>query len=765
MAAIIQQGQMSAPIQGGLFQGKSFWLSARVPMRKSFVEQIKVNGGNVVLSERDADILLVDHLRDHIGDIAFSYKFIEKSIENKRLEDLDDHRVVPVGKKKASKASGLKGRNTFTKEDDDALFEKLASVDSGYHGNKIYQELHEKYPHHTMHSWRGRWVDHFSKLKDSQSRLRDLKKIRDQLEAEKQSAQLDLTESDEEPEATPAKNGLKTFTKEDDDTLFEKLASVDSGYHGNKIYQELYEKYPHHTMHSWRGRWVDHFSKLKDSQSRLKKLKKIRDQLEAEEQSAQLDLTESDEEPEAIPAKSGLKTFTKEDEAILQKMTVELLASSSSTIYGELSKRIPRHTPEEWRAHFNKIILPRITDGNTKKSSDKSSSNDHHDESEDEEEPLAPIGGGEVMSRSVRNIEAALESTPSSRDSKGKKLQPPVNTGSPLRTVSVRESPGHWREEGSKPLADLQPHKNATNSSIGQITSTTKDSSKAVDETIAIDIPENLLSQKHRKKDEPDKGKTSEITPLSHDKVQSDNSQIKQKRKREKEPLAPEQRKIKRNFHDVIESTPEAEPTIQSRVLSPELGESSQKSSPPVVKNRGDKKYGEMSTQALYDQPDRGELLADMEFPELEFPSTPTSSLAAPPPPLPKEKATPPSKPSPKAPASAWESSPASPKDDDSSSIIEMSVFLDYCQEKYRTSEKKVIDAIERTNGVRALVEVILGCDAMGQAPPGLPGIWSREQDQILLGADGKAIKELMETKGEKQMLKRMEFLNMWNRA
>jgi hypothetical protein len=93
-------------------------------------------------------------------------------------------------------------------------------------------------------------------------------------------------------------------------------------------------------MHSWRGRWVDHFSKLKDSQSRLEKLKEIRDQMEDEEESDQLDLTESHEEPEVIPAKNGLETFTKEDEAILQKMAVELLASSGGAIYEKLSRRV-----------------------------------------------------------------------------------------------------------------------------------------------------------------------------------------------------------------------------------------------------------------------------------------------------------------------------------------------------------------------------------------------------------------------------------------
>lgn len=65
-----------------------------------------------------------------------------------------------------------------------------------------------------------------------------------------------------------------------------------------------------------------------------------RDQLEAEAESNQIDLTASDEEPEVIPAKNGLETFTKEDEAILQKMAFEILESSGGTIYEKLGKRV-----------------------------------------------------------------------------------------------------------------------------------------------------------------------------------------------------------------------------------------------------------------------------------------------------------------------------------------------------------------------------------------------------------------------------------------
>lgn len=42
MATVIQEGKMSAPNQGGLFQGKKFWLSRKVPGRNHFIQGIKV---------------------------------------------------------------------------------------------------------------------------------------------------------------------------------------------------------------------------------------------------------------------------------------------------------------------------------------------------------------------------------------------------------------------------------------------------------------------------------------------------------------------------------------------------------------------------------------------------------------------------------------------------------------------------------------------------------------------------------------------------
>ena len=46
-----------------LFQGIKFWLSAGVPMKKKFIEDIKARGGEIVRLEKQADMLIVDHMK------------------------------------------------------------------------------------------------------------------------------------------------------------------------------------------------------------------------------------------------------------------------------------------------------------------------------------------------------------------------------------------------------------------------------------------------------------------------------------------------------------------------------------------------------------------------------------------------------------------------------------------------------------------------------------------------------------------------------
>lgn len=68
-------------VQGNLFQGTKFWLSHKVPQRSRFINDIKVsltngdltdpklltlcqaNGGEVLPTEKHADLKIVDHAR------------------------------------------------------------------------------------------------------------------------------------------------------------------------------------------------------------------------------------------------------------------------------------------------------------------------------------------------------------------------------------------------------------------------------------------------------------------------------------------------------------------------------------------------------------------------------------------------------------------------------------------------------------------------------------------------------------------------------
>ncbi|KAL1966968.1 hypothetical protein VTN77DRAFT_3712 [Rasamsonia byssochlamydoides] len=149
---------------GTLFEGKKFWLSHNVPQRSRFKELIQMNGGIVVLQEKDADIKLVDHTKREIPLNTYSYQYVEKSIRNGRLENLEDHRAGkttrPVG------AYGIPSRSRrvpFSLEDDQIVWDWMQPYEvsgAAVSGNVIYEQLAEKYPRHTMQSWRTRYLKH-----------------------------------------------------------------------------------------------------------------------------------------------------------------------------------------------------------------------------------------------------------------------------------------------------------------------------------------------------------------------------------------------------------------------------------------------------------------------------------------------------------------------------------------------------------------------------------------------------------------------------
>ncbi|ODH46994.1 hypothetical protein GX48_06931 [Paracoccidioides brasiliensis] len=154
---------------GDLFRDLTFWLSRTVPSRSWIKQIIEANGGKVVLLEKDADVLLVDHLKrgNPVGSTSFQY--VEKSIQKGKLENLDDHRAGPPSDyiRSVGSVTRPKGhRSTFTAKDDQILYDWVKPFEQNggqIAGNKIYQQLAEKHPQHTFQSWRDRYL---KKVKD-----------------------------------------------------------------------------------------------------------------------------------------------------------------------------------------------------------------------------------------------------------------------------------------------------------------------------------------------------------------------------------------------------------------------------------------------------------------------------------------------------------------------------------------------------------------------------------------------------------------------
>ncbi|KAL9000670.1 MAG: hypothetical protein Q9169_000706 [Polycauliona sp. 2 TL-2023] len=100
-----------------------------------------------------------------LDEARVSLQYIEESVRNGALEDLEKYAVgPPVGTIRAVGSiiqPAKSGRTKFTAEDDRQLvnwvraFEKRGGATSG---NEIYKQLESKNPRHTWQSWRDRWV-------------------------------------------------------------------------------------------------------------------------------------------------------------------------------------------------------------------------------------------------------------------------------------------------------------------------------------------------------------------------------------------------------------------------------------------------------------------------------------------------------------------------------------------------------------------------------------------------------------------------------
>ncbi|KAJ5634488.1 hypothetical protein N7528_002330 [Penicillium herquei] len=150
-------------VLGTLFGGTRFWVSYNVPQRTRFKEMIEEHGGTVVLLEKHANVKLVDHTKKNLPSDTYSYQYVERSVRNGKLENLEDHRAGPSAQRPvgASHIPQKRTRSEFTLKDDQLLFDYLHHYelieDAPIHGNNIYKALGEKCPQHPWQSWRTRY--------------------------------------------------------------------------------------------------------------------------------------------------------------------------------------------------------------------------------------------------------------------------------------------------------------------------------------------------------------------------------------------------------------------------------------------------------------------------------------------------------------------------------------------------------------------------------------------------------------------------------
>ncbi|OIW25271.1 hypothetical protein CONLIGDRAFT_86917 [Coniochaeta ligniaria NRRL 30616] len=251
-----------------LFEGVRFWVHDNVPMRERWLENVTDHGGIVTRDINTADVRIADDIKragKSAPENAVSWKFIEQSVKNGVLEDVETHRITGLVRNPAAASRPLKGKRVpFTSADDQILANWLAKKELEGHylsGNKIFQELAEIYPNHTYQSWRTRALNYKGILpKPNMSAADPIHRHASREEL----APMSQREKKPPPRPSPSKpaagptSGRVKFTEEDDELLLKYVEEAGRNTSGNKIYMALAEEYPHHSWHSWRDRYVRH---------------------------------------------------------------------------------------------------------------------------------------------------------------------------------------------------------------------------------------------------------------------------------------------------------------------------------------------------------------------------------------------------------------------------------------------------------------------------------------------------------------------------
>ncbi|ROV95981.1 hypothetical protein VMCG_08008 [Cytospora schulzeri] len=137
--------------RGDLFQGLKLWMSHRVPQRSRWIDLVKGNGGEIVLHEKMADMLIADNVKRGGAPPppgAYTWKWIEFSVRNHALQPKEDYLITTAAPRAIGSSAPAKGiRTPFTNHDDLVLTKFVLAkeaVGEGIMGNEIYREFERK---------------------------------------------------------------------------------------------------------------------------------------------------------------------------------------------------------------------------------------------------------------------------------------------------------------------------------------------------------------------------------------------------------------------------------------------------------------------------------------------------------------------------------------------------------------------------------------------------------------------------------------------
>ncbi|PTB64595.1 hypothetical protein BBK36DRAFT_1123694 [Trichoderma citrinoviride] len=129
---------------GNIFRDIKFWVSLNVPQRSSIIEKIESNGGVVVPREKDADMLIADHVKKNAPMGSYSWKFITESVNAGILQVEDKYIKEPPPNERRSILAGPHARKTrmqFTEFDDALVAKYVLKEGTNTAGNAMYMKL------------------------------------------------------------------------------------------------------------------------------------------------------------------------------------------------------------------------------------------------------------------------------------------------------------------------------------------------------------------------------------------------------------------------------------------------------------------------------------------------------------------------------------------------------------------------------------------------------------------------------------------------